>query len=125
MANVAEHDAEQERERDASEQSWVHLFILGHVKQVDDHLKRPSELVRDDVGRWTDILPVVLWIQFEEPGHFEVRRVLFVDLAQLRDDFTKVTPRDPAEAKQQMARFGLELVESRVDQALAFDEELV
>ena len=65
MANVAEHDAEEERERDAGEERWVHLFVLGHVEQVDDHLERPGELIGHDVGRRADILPVVLRVQLE------------------------------------------------------------
>ena len=62
MTNISEHDSKEEGERDAGEECRIHLLVLGHIKQVNDHLERPSELIGYYVRRWADILPVVLWI---------------------------------------------------------------
>ena len=46
VADVAEHDGEQERERDDSEQSRVDLLVRADAVRVDDRLEALGELVR-------------------------------------------------------------------------------
>ena len=46
MANVAEHDSEQERERDDGKQTRVHLLVRRDTVGIHDGLEALGELVR-------------------------------------------------------------------------------
>jgi len=39
MHDVTEHNTEEEGERDASENSGISLFVVGHAVSVNDHLE--------------------------------------------------------------------------------------
>ena len=69
MADVTEHDPEEERESDAREKRRVHLFILGHIKEIDDNLEATSELIGYNVGRRADVRSVVARLKLVKPWH--------------------------------------------------------
>ena len=69
MADVTKHDPEEERESDAREKRWVHLFILGHVEEINDNLEAASELIGYNVGGWADVRSVVARLKLVEPWH--------------------------------------------------------
>ena len=60
VANIAEHDTEKERESHTGEQGWVHLLVLWHIKEVDDELESPCEVVGNDVSRRANVRAIVL-----------------------------------------------------------------
>jgi hypothetical protein len=51
VTHITEHDTEQEREGDTSEDSGVDFFVHGDTISVDDLLEGPCELVSLEVSR--------------------------------------------------------------------------
>ena len=69
MADVTKHDSKEEGESDAREKRRVHLFILRHIKKIDDYLEAKSELIGNDVSGWADVGSIIARFKLVEPWH--------------------------------------------------------
>ena len=51
MTDIAEHDAEEKRERDAGEDGRVELLVARHTVKIHHFLERSREIVQPEVSR--------------------------------------------------------------------------
>ena len=125
MANVTEHDPEKEWESDAREKRRVHLFILRHVKKIDDNLEAKSELIGNDVGGRADVGSIIARFKLVEPWHLKISRVLLVDIFQRLHGLGDLPSRNPTETQEEVTCLSSKLVQSHVYETFSLQEKLI
>lgn len=109
MANVTEHNSEQERERDALENSGVDFFVQWDAVGVRNLLENPGELVELEERRWLNVV-VVVGVEANQVWHLDVVRVAVFEGLEVGEDSIDVSDGDPHEAHQEAASLAVELI---------------
>ncbi len=60
VTDIAEHDTEQEGERDTRENCWIYFFVDGNTVSVDNFLESPCEFIVPEESWWFDCVLIVL-----------------------------------------------------------------
>jgi hypothetical protein len=77
MQNITEHYSEQKGERNASENSWVDLFVPWYTICVYDFLEDPCKFIQSKVSGFVQVFNII-WSFFKrQPMHVHILHLFF------------------------------------------------
>jgi hypothetical protein len=119
MADISEHDAEQERESHYREHGWIDFLVVRYAISVDNLLEHPCDIIVSEQSRRLD----TMLMDHLHLGSLDVS-VPVLHAFDLPHNGLVVKIRNPAEADVEATLY-LELVESCIKCLFLDDEHFV